>query len=98
MVKKKGLLGGIRSIKFKVDQTYSWTSVGVAFGEVAKKFDYTAQTVELGSGLITISNSGYASHHSDATVHNSYLSWTFQAGDILKVTVKPNHRIITIEK
>lgn len=98
IIKKKGIFGGNRSIRFKLNQTYSWTSIGVAFGDVVKKLDYTAQTVEAGNGLIAVSNSGYAFHHSDPTVHNSYLSWTFQTGDIIRVTVKPSSKIITFEK
>lgn len=98
MIKKKGSSGGIRSIKFKVNQTYSWTSVGVAFGDVMKKFNYAAQTTDIGSGLIAVSNSGYAFHHTDSAFHNNYLSWTFQTGDILKVTVKPASKIITFER
>ncbi len=94
-IKKKGISGVNKSIRFKVNQTYSWTSVGVAFGDVVKKFNYAAQTTDLGSGLIAISNSGYSFHHTDPTFHNNYLSWTFQTGDILKVTVKPASKIIT---
>lgn len=92
------LVGEKKTIRFKLNQTYSWTSVGVAFGNIVRKQDYCAQTVELGNGLIAVSNSGYAFHHSDTSVHNNYLSWTFQAGDTLKITVKPSNKIITFER